>query len=155
MYFNRGSLPWQGLKVYTKKEKYSSILEKKRTIPAEVLGAGYPSEFVTFLGYARSLSFEERPDYAYLRRVFKEVFHRFEYKKDGTYDWTVSNYLNQYYLRDSSAPQDGDVETGRRDSEDGDNSGGEGSAKDSEEKGDEELLEEMLDDAGIYDSPPE
>jgi len=45
MYFNRGSLPWQGLKAKTKQEKYDKISEKKMTTPIEVLCAGYPGMF--------------------------------------------------------------------------------------------------------------
>ena len=37
MYFNRGSLPWQGLKAVTKKQKYEKISEKKMSTPVEVL----------------------------------------------------------------------------------------------------------------------
>jgi len=37
MYFCRGSLPWQGLKAVTKKQKYDRIMEKKMTTPTEVL----------------------------------------------------------------------------------------------------------------------
>ena len=37
MYFNRGSLPWQGLKAATKKQKYEKISEKKKSTPVEVL----------------------------------------------------------------------------------------------------------------------
>lgn len=37
MYFNRGSLPWQGLKAATKKQKYEKISEKKMATPVEVL----------------------------------------------------------------------------------------------------------------------
>ena len=43
MYFNRGSLPWQGLKAQTKKQKYERISEKKLSTPIEVLCKGFPS----------------------------------------------------------------------------------------------------------------
>lgn len=43
MYFNRGSLPWQGLKAVTKRQKYDKISEKKMSTPVEVLCNGYPS----------------------------------------------------------------------------------------------------------------
>ncbi len=37
MYFNRTTLPWQGLKAATKKQKYEKISEKKLSTPIEVL----------------------------------------------------------------------------------------------------------------------
>lgn len=37
MYFNRGSLPWQGLKAATKRQKYERISEKKISTPIEEL----------------------------------------------------------------------------------------------------------------------
>ena len=40
MYFNRGSLPWQGLKAATKKQKYEKISEKKMSTPIEILCKG-------------------------------------------------------------------------------------------------------------------
>jgi casein kinase 1 len=94
MYFNRGSLPWQGLKANGKKEKYEKIMEKKMSTPAEVLCKNFPNEFVTYLNYCRSLRFEDRPDYAYLRRLLKDLFFREGYQYDFVFDWTILNYNN-------------------------------------------------------------
>jgi len=88
MYFNRGSLPWQGLKGNSKKEKYDRIMEKKMSTPIEVLCKHFPSEFVTYLNYCRSLRFEDRPDYAYLRRFLKDLFFRENYQYDFIFDWS-------------------------------------------------------------------
>lgn len=42
MYFLRGSLPWQGLKAATKRQKYERISEKKMSTPIEELTKGFP-----------------------------------------------------------------------------------------------------------------
>jgi casein kinase 1 len=42
MYFLRGSLPWQGLKAATNKQKYERIGEKKQTTPVKELCEGFP-----------------------------------------------------------------------------------------------------------------
>jgi casein kinase 1 len=94
MYFLRGSLPWQGMKGNSKKEKYDRIMEKKMSTPIEVLCKGYPTEYVTYLNYCRSLRFEDRPDYAYLRRFLKDLFFRENYQYDFIFDWTILNYSN-------------------------------------------------------------
>jgi hypothetical protein len=76
MYFLRGSLPWQGLKAATKRQKYEKISEKKMSTPIEVLCKGYPMEFVTYFQYCRSLRFDDKPDYSYLRKMFRDLFAR-------------------------------------------------------------------------------
>lgn len=48
MYFNLGSLPWQGLKAATKRQKYERISEKKMSTPIEVLCKGYPCKLLFF-----------------------------------------------------------------------------------------------------------
>ena len=45
MYFLRGSLPWQGLKAATKRQKYERISEKKMSTPIEDLCKGFPCEW--------------------------------------------------------------------------------------------------------------
>ncbi|KAK8564942.1 hypothetical protein V6N12_058518 [Hibiscus sabdariffa] len=92
MYFLRGSLPWQGLKAGTKKQKYEKISEKKMLTPIEVLCKSYPSEFVSYFHYCRSLRFEDKPDYSYLKRLFRDLFIREGYRFDYVYDWTILKY---------------------------------------------------------------
>jgi len=89
MYFLRGQLPWQGLKAPTKKQKYERISEKKIQTPIEQLCKGYPIEIVQYLNYCRTLRFEDKPDYAYLRKLFRDLFTREGYKYDAMYDWTL------------------------------------------------------------------
>ncbi|KAJ1369890.1 Casein kinase I gamma [Parelaphostrongylus tenuis] len=48
MYFLRGSLPWQGLKADTLKERYQKIGDTKRQTAVEVLCEGFPEEFAHY-----------------------------------------------------------------------------------------------------------
>nr|CAB3487636.1 unnamed protein product [Digitaria exilis] len=102
MYFLRGSLPWQGLKAGTKKQKYDRISEKKMLTPVEVLCKSYPSEFTAYFHYCRSLRFEDKPDYSYLKRLFRDLFIREGYQLDYVFDWTIMKYPQ---FRDKSKVQ--------------------------------------------------
>lgn len=92
MYFMRGSLPWQGLKAGTKKQKYDRISEKKMLTPIEVLCKSYPTEFTSYFHYCRSLRFDDKPDYSYLKRLFRDLFIREGYQFDYVFDWTILKY---------------------------------------------------------------
>ncbi|CAA3010855.1 casein kinase I-like [Olea europaea subsp. europaea] len=90
IYFLRGSLPWQGLKAGNKKQKYEKISEKKVSTSIEALCRGYPTEFASYFHYCRSLRFDDKPDYAYLKRIFRDLFIRFQF--DYVFDWTILKY---------------------------------------------------------------
>ncbi|KAG0492106.1 hypothetical protein HPP92_005208 [Vanilla planifolia] len=92
MYFLRGSLPWQGLKAGTKKQKYEKISERKVSTSIEALCRGYPSEFASYFHYCRSLRFDDKPDYAYLKRIFRDLFIREGFQFDYVFDWTILKY---------------------------------------------------------------
>ncbi|XP_078412045.1 casein kinase I isoform X3 [Cetorhinus maximus] len=87
MYFLRGSLPWQGLKADTLKERYQKIGDTKRATPIEVLCDNFPEEMATYLRYVRRLDFFEKPDYEYLRKLFTDLFDRNGFVFDYEYDW--------------------------------------------------------------------
>ncbi|THG95862.1 hypothetical protein EW026_g5862 [Hermanssonia centrifuga] len=91
MYFLRGSLPWQGLKAATNKQKYEKIGEKKQTTPIKELCEGFPEEFGIYLNYVRKLGFEETPDYEFLRELFAKVIKNNGDADDGVYDWNLLN----------------------------------------------------------------
>ncbi|KAK6927267.1 Protein kinase domain [Dillenia turbinata] len=101
MYFLRGSLPWQGLKVANKKQKYKKITEKKFSTSIEALCEGYPSEFVNYFEYCRELRFDDRPDYAYLKNMFHELLIREGFAFDNVFDWNILEYQQ---LQAAAAP---------------------------------------------------
>uniref|UniRef100_A0A2P2LRC0 Casein kinase n=1 Tax=Rhizophora mucronata TaxID=61149 RepID=A0A2P2LRC0_RHIMU len=86
------SLPWQGLKAGTKKQKYEKISEKKVSTSIEALCRGYPTEFASYFHYCRSLRFDDKPDYAYLKRLFRDLFIREGFQFDYVFDWTILKY---------------------------------------------------------------
>ena len=67
MYFLRGELPWQGLKVKSKEDRYKKILEKKKEVSSEELCKNFPHEFFEYVDYTKKLEYEENPDYDMLR----------------------------------------------------------------------------------------
>jgi len=89
MYFNLGTLPWQGLRAGTKRQKYEKISHKKMSTSIETLCRGYPSEFATYLNYCRALRFDDKPDYSFLRQVFRTLFHKQGYTYDYIFDWNL------------------------------------------------------------------
>mmetsp|Transcript_48067 Transcript_48067/g.112339 ORF Transcript_48067/g.112339 Transcript_48067/m.112339 type:complete len:400 (-) Transcript_48067:91-1290(-) len=88
LHFLRGTLPWQGLKAKNKRRKHAMMEQRKlETIDSE-LCRGYPQEFSDYLMYCRGLGFEERPDYAKLRRQFKSLYIDRGFDKTGwLIDW--------------------------------------------------------------------
>ncbi|CAI9297355.1 unnamed protein product [Lactuca saligna] len=112
MYFLRGSLPWQGLKAGTKKQKYDRISEKKMLTPIEVLCKSYPPEFTSYFHYCRSLRFEDKPDYSYLKRLFRDLFIREGYQFDYVFDWTILKYP-QIGASSRERPQTGNAAGGQ------------------------------------------
>lgn len=83
LYFLKGSLPWQGLAGKNKNDKYDRIKEKKIQTTIEQLTRNSPEEFSKYLQYCRNLRFEEKPDYNYLRNLFRGLMERSGYSNDG------------------------------------------------------------------------
>ena len=104
MYFLRGSLPWQGLKVDRKEDRYKKKKKKKKATTPEELCSGFPPELAEYVRYTRNLEFEQNPDYNYLKGLFRKIMEdkgydpndiRFDWSKDIKYKETYhSNNIN-------------------------------------------------------------
>ncbi|ALC38673.1 CG7094 [Drosophila busckii] len=88
MYFSLGKLPWQGLVAQNKQQKYEKIWEMKRSLCIDEAFKDKPMEFALFLKYARNLRFTDRPDYVYLRQLFRVLFRSLNHQYDHVFDWT-------------------------------------------------------------------
>jgi len=64
-----GTLPWSGIAARNSKQGWAKMKEIKEEIELDELCEGLPRGFMTFIGYARGLVFDEEPDYDYLRKI--------------------------------------------------------------------------------------
>jgi hypothetical protein len=95
LYFLRGRLPWAQLEAETKAQKYELMMEVKKNIDIDELCDQVPREFADCMDHVRALKFEDKPDYSYLRRVFRKLFIRRRFEYDNVFDWTIKRYMEQ------------------------------------------------------------
>ncbi|CAE8614382.1 unnamed protein product [Polarella glacialis] len=89
IYLRRGRLPWQGVGAADGDvQKYERIMDMKMSMKPEEICKGEPAQFATYLKYCRSLGFEDRPDYAQMRKLFKDLL--LHQKGVGTCDVAAS-----------------------------------------------------------------
>ena len=50
------------------------------------------------MSYVRGLKFADRPDYSYLKRLYKELFFREGYFYDFVFDWVIIKEVGNFYL---------------------------------------------------------
>ncbi|KAI0203076.1 casein kinase I isoform delta [Astrocystis sublimbata] len=94
VYFARGSLPWQGLKAATNDEELELIKKMKMSLSGEELCQGLlPIEFARYINYVRSLDARDKPNYRYLRNLFRHRFRSEGFEYDHVFDWTVKRFF--------------------------------------------------------------
>ena len=96
MYFLRGNLPWQGLKIKSKEDKYKKILDKKKETSSKDLCINFPDEFREFVEYTRNLDYEEEPAYEkYRNKFYNLICNKRGESFDYVYDWTTESDLKK------------------------------------------------------------
>lgn len=77
IYMINGKLPWQNQPGANRKEKYAKMqLMKEQLVQDKSLFVGLPAAFQQYLEYVQNLKFDDRPDYVYLRALFKKALRQ-------------------------------------------------------------------------------
>ena len=95
MFFLRGNLPWQNIKIKGKKDKYAKICNKKKEVSSKELGMNFPSEFAEILDYFKILGYTETPDYEMCMKKMLNVIAKANETFDYIYDWTTKANLKK------------------------------------------------------------
>ena len=89
LYLTTGILPWQACVAKDKIELYNKIKEVKMRTSITVLCKDLPSQFGSYFKYCKKLRFTEKPNYFYLRNLFKQVMISRGYINNYKYDWIL------------------------------------------------------------------
>jgi casein kinase I family protein HRR25 len=82
IYLSKGELPWMGIKTNDRRKKYELIALRKLNISSKELFDNLPKQYLIIYNYIRSLKFNEKPDYIYIRSQIRLIFHKYNYKYD-------------------------------------------------------------------------
>jgi hypothetical protein len=73
LYWLLGRLPWQGIDEKDFRVKWKKVRRIKRAITPDELCRGLPVQFRIFMKYVFKLAYAQRPNYAYLRGLFRQL----------------------------------------------------------------------------------
>ena len=111
IYFIRGTLPWRKLRAspdppadsnavtpsqeehirqnYNPVSATWDLIRDAKIANEELLTLGLPPEFDVLYRYARTLEYDDLPDYEGLRNLFRGLAERMSIEYDDVYDWSV------------------------------------------------------------------
>ena len=104
IYFFRGNLPWQNLKIKSRQERFNKINEIKKNVNYKILCKNLPEELYNFGMYIKHLKFEEDPDYNFMRKCFYSILKKINEKNDNNFSWLsqISNISNSNNISSSN-----------------------------------------------------
>jgi len=87
IYLIKKTLPWINIEKLNidKIEKYRKVRDLKISTLPEELCSGLPKEFCDYIKYCRNLTFEQEPNYNYLKNLFLEIVKKNEKIRDLNY----------------------------------------------------------------------
>ncbi|OHT01758.1 CK1 family protein kinase [Tritrichomonas foetus] len=86
-YLLKGTLPWMNIEANSVQASYDKNVAIKLKSTPEQIFDGMPIEFVNFLKDIKKLKFQDEPNYAKYRKMFRDMLIRLDYIYDFNYDW--------------------------------------------------------------------
>lgn len=84
----RGALPWQTKTKANDNRKWQVVFAQKRAILDEELFNGCPKQLQQIFAYVKSLKFDEKPNYTYIRDMIQIIKSEFSLRSK-MFDWQV------------------------------------------------------------------
>jgi len=81
-------LPWKRLKAVDEKDLRKKIHKQKSTISVEELCKGLIEPFGDYLRYCKTLLFQDKPDYNYLKKLFRTHFLKLCPNNNFVFNWS-------------------------------------------------------------------
>ena len=108
LYLLKGFLPWQGLKITSRLQRFNEITRLKKSLKIETFCENFPPEIILFCKYTRKLGFSENPKYEYMKILFKSILKNYGFTCDNKFSWmngeaepNPENLKNLYLHKDS------------------------------------------------------
>ena len=87
-------LPWDYIKTKNRIHLAKKIYEIKSLISLKMLCEGLPNEMIEYMKYARTLTFEENPNYNYLIKILESMLEEINRVNDLNFSWIGEDLRN-------------------------------------------------------------
>ena len=93
IYLYKNKLPWDNIEGMNKTEIATKLFYIKSLIPINTLCKDLPKEMAEYMIYAKSLKFDEKPNYNYMRKLFEIMLKKISNVNDLKFSW-INEDLN-------------------------------------------------------------
>lgn len=97
IYLLKGYLPWKEFE--NKNDKIQKIFQLKRKISLSRLCRYLPEEIKKYIEYCKILSFEQEPNYEYLKGLFKQILIKIQKINDNIFFWNKNKKIDNKNIK--------------------------------------------------------
>ena len=87
LYFLSKKLPWQGTRAKSITARYKKIYLAKKNFNYKEFCKNYPKEITTCVEYILFLGFKDKPNYEYMRKLFRKILKENNFTKKDFFSW--------------------------------------------------------------------